>query len=103
VRLFLSVVHRRTRYDCALVHWYNVVGQEPDALTRMWVVKPDNYRDGSPRLSVVHVETILRAAHLIPVYDKEVIDKYHRHETSLDTFKKFFVNKCADHHAHEIA
>ncbi|KLO04652.1 hypothetical protein SCHPADRAFT_917901 [Schizopora paradoxa] len=98
VKLFLSFVHREIRYDCTLVHWYNVVGQEPDNVTDM-----RRGRTPSPHLSIIHVDTIFRAAHLIPVYPNELIDKYHKHETTLDTFDKFFVNKFADHHAHEIA
>ncbi len=57
----------------------------------------------APHMSVIHVDTILRAAHLIPVYGNSIIGKNHQFETTLDSFKRFFVNKYADHHANEIA
>lgn len=103
VKLLLSFVHHRTRYDCALIHWFDVVGEEPDELTGMWVVEPDMNADGTPHVSIIHIDTILRAAHLIPVYSNDIIDKNHKHETTLDTFARFFVNKYADHHVFEIA
>ncbi len=103
VKLFLSFVYHETRYECALIHWFNDVGLEPDELTGMWVVEPDMNADGTPHLSIVHIDTILRAAHLIPVYTNELIHKNHKYEATLDSFERFFVNKYADHHAHEIA
>ncbi|KLO09541.1 hypothetical protein SCHPADRAFT_833873, partial [Schizopora paradoxa] len=104
VKLFFAFVHREIRYDCALVHWYVLAEEEPDELTGMWMVKPDLYDDRrTPRISVIHVDAILRAAHLIPVYGNSIIDKNHKFETTLDTFSLFFVNKYADHHSNEIA
>ncbi len=103
LKLFFSFVYREVRYDCALVHWFECTEDEPDELTGMWTVAPENGRDNAPHLSVVHIDTIMRAAHLIPVYDNSVISKYHKHQTTLDAFDNFFVNKFADHHANEIA
>ncbi len=103
IKLLFSFVHREVRYDCALIHWFELAEDRPDELTGMWMVEPESLDDGTPHLSIVHVDTILRAAHLIPVYDNSVIDKDHRYQTTLDTFHKFFVNKYADHHANEIA
>ncbi len=103
LKLLFSFVYREIRYDCALIHWFERTAEVEDELTGMWTVEPENDEDDAPHFSVVHIDTILRAAHLIPVYDGTVIDKYHRHETTLDNFNKFFVNKFADHHANEIA
>ncbi len=103
IKLLLSFIYRDIRYDCALIHWFELAQNEPDELTGMWMVEPESNDDGTPHLSIVHVDTILRAAHLIPVFDNTIINKDHRYETTLDTFHKFFVNKYADHHANEIA
>ena len=54
-------------------------------------------------MTVVHLDTILRGAHLIPVYGSSFIPPHFRHSWSLDAFKAFFVNKYADHHANKIA
>ncbi|KAF8805514.1 hypothetical protein BYT27DRAFT_7104339, partial [Phlegmacium glaucopus] len=53
--------------------------------------------------SVVHIDSILRAAHLIGVYSSEFIPQTLTHSQSLHAFKLFYVNKYIDHHAHEIA
>ena len=39
----------------------------------MWVVKPEEDRHGKRLMSVVHLDTILRGAHLIPVYGTNFI------------------------------
>src|ERR1700678_306204 len=39
VQLFLSVVHRRYSYPCALVEWYSTIGMEPCPDTGMWMVE----------------------------------------------------------------
>jgi hypothetical protein len=61
VRLFFSFKFQKKFYPCALVQWFSHIGDEADEDTGMWIVKPD------PTLSVVHLDTILRAAHLIGV------------------------------------
>ncbi|EIM91981.1 uncharacterized protein STEHIDRAFT_46596, partial [Stereum hirsutum FP-91666 SS1] len=52
---------------------------------------------------VIHLDALIRAAHLIPVYgnDFRVPTKW-KHTDSLDAFSMFYVNKFVDHHAHEI-
>lgn len=60
--------HRRTvTYSCALVHYFTTVGDKPDPLTGLWVVERE-YHDESklqPVLGVIHVDCIVRGAHLI--------------------------------------
>jgi hypothetical protein len=43
---FLSFRHEKITHECALVHWFSLVGNEPCADTGMWVVKPDFYTHG---------------------------------------------------------
>ncbi|KAJ7113622.1 hypothetical protein C8R44DRAFT_631094 [Mycena epipterygia] len=71
----------------------------------MWIVKPDFGRRRVQGLAVVHLDCILRSAHLIGVAGKDFIpedDSDFKFPDSLDAFQFFYVNKYADHHAHEI-
>ncbi|KAH9979853.1 hypothetical protein BGW80DRAFT_1556544 [Lactifluus volemus] len=103
VRLFFSFKFRNTTYPCALVHWMSRIGDGPNEETGMWVVEPDFNADGSRFVSVIHLDAILRAAHLIPVYGVDFISKNFSFHDSLDRFSSFYVNKFIDHHAFEIA
>ncbi|RDX47828.1 hypothetical protein OH76DRAFT_1353392 [Lentinus brumalis] len=106
VHVLFSFTYLDTLYECALVSWYSPVGDEPDADTGMWVVEPDMELEGrrrQPCLQVVDLSTILRAAHLIGVAGDSFLPRDVGPDVSLDVFKQFFVNKYADHNAHEIA
>lgn len=100
VRLFFSVEYEGVHYPCALVEWFKRIRCDP--LTGMWIVRPDCTR-GSRDKSVVHLDSFLRGAHLIPVYDKLRLPLNFKHSYSLDAFKAYYVNKYIDHHAYEIA
>ncbi len=52
---------------------------------------------------MIHLDCILRAAHLIGVTGQESVPKGLKPSDTLDVFPSFFVNKYIDHHAHEIA
>ena len=65
--------------------------------------EPDLDRAGHEVQSVLHLDCMLRAAHLIGVPGDDRIPKDMRPWHSLDAFKKFYVNKYIDHHAHTIA
>ncbi|KAF8901767.1 hypothetical protein CPB85DRAFT_1227610 [Mucidula mucida] len=104
VRVFLlfSFTHGSRTFPCALVQWYKKHGTRPDATTGMWVVKPEHYPGGRPVLLVIHLETLIGAARLLPVFGKMKIPcKLEFHHT-LDVFKAFYVSKYADHHMNEI-
>ncbi|KAF7372468.1 hypothetical protein MVEN_00108400 [Mycena venus] len=102
VRLFFSFSYDGVDYPCALVDWFKKVGRSPDPETGMWIVEPE--MKGSVRLTtIVHLDTLLRGAHLIPVYGEGYIPIGFRYTYSLDAFKSFHVNKYIDHHANEIA
>ncbi|KAE9400903.1 hypothetical protein BT96DRAFT_1095902 [Gymnopus androsaceus JB14] len=104
VRLFFSFQHQGEIYPCALVHWYNVYGRSRDIKTGMWVVRPSylNTHQHHPHLAVIHVDALLRGAHLIPVYGLSPIPRSLKFYDSLDLFKAFYVNHYADYHANEI-
>ncbi|KAG1882265.1 hypothetical protein F4604DRAFT_1879625 [Suillus subluteus] len=100
---FFSFNHNWEVYPCALIHWFEKIGDDPDENTGMWMVAPSFHEDGSKNIAVIHIETIFRAAHLIPIYGSKYIPHTLKFYHSLDTFHSFYVNKYADHHAFEIA
>ncbi|KAG1875828.1 hypothetical protein F4604DRAFT_1880739 [Suillus subluteus] len=100
---FFSFNHNWEVYPCALIHWFEKIGDDPDENTGMWMVAQSFHEDGSKNIAVIHIETIFRAAHLIPIYGSEYIPHTLKFYHSLDTFHSFYVNKYADHHTFEIA
>ena len=70
-KLFFAATVNRVKYSCALVHWYSVIKDSPDECTGMWVVRPDILDDGTPRTAVIHLDSIVRLAHLLPIYVEE--------------------------------
>jgi hypothetical protein len=103
VHLFFSINFCGMTYSCALVQWMSHSSSKPDEDTGMWVVEPDFNTDGSPLMSIIHLDCILRAAHLIGVCSNDFLPKDLSFHHSLDTFRSFYVNKFIDHHAFEIA
>lgn len=101
VRLFFRFRVEDQTHECALVEWFSHHGNEPDDDTGMWIVTPDFDGDGSRTRSVVHVDTIVRGAHLIPVFGTTHIPHNFPFSASLDSFQAYFVNKFIDYHAFE--
>jgi hypothetical protein len=104
VFLFFSFKHDGLTYPCALIHWFSPVCDTPCEETGMWIVEPDWLCGGKPFLEVIHLDSILRGAHLIGVSGKHFLPLHNfDFSKSLDSFNSFYVNKYVDHHAHEIA
>jgi len=102
--LFFSFTYESVTYPCAFVRWYNLLDVNPDEDTGMWVVQPEEESDGSPTVSVIHLDCIFRAAHLLPIYassNNPIPHSLSLHET-LDTFTAFYVNKFIDHHTFHL-
>ena len=87
-------------HQCALVHWYSIFGDQPDPDNGMWVVTPD-YFGNAPCVSVIHIDSIFRAAHLLPIFDTTPLPRTLNYTTTLDSFQGFYVNKYIDYHAYE--
>ena len=103
VLAFFSFFFDDKEYQCALIHWFCRVGLEPDQDTGMWIVEPENANE-HPHIGIVHVDSIYRAAHLIPVYrTNQYISRSLTMHDTLDKFTQFYINKFVDHHAFEIA
>ena len=101
VRLFFSFTYEGLKYPCALVRWFSRKGDSPDNITGMWIVEPSD--DDGETVAVIHLDTIVRAAHLLPVFGSERVSRSLSFTDTLDKFSSFYVNKYVDHHAFEIA
>ncbi|KAE9408437.1 hypothetical protein BT96DRAFT_771939, partial [Gymnopus androsaceus JB14] len=55
-------------------------------------------------LTVLHLDSLLRGIHLIPMYGSRALPRSRRlaHYNSLDIFTAFYVNRFADYHSNEI-
>ncbi|KAF8257321.1 hypothetical protein EI94DRAFT_1759274 [Lactarius quietus] len=74
----------------------------PDEVMGLWVVQPDYNADGLPAIGVIHLDSVLCGAHLMPVFGDSPIPIGLGAENSLDVFQAFYVNKYIDYHAFEI-
>ena len=102
VCLFFSCGYNGCDYSCALVDWFLPVAGEVDELTGMWIVAPETDNQDRRVQSVISLDSIIRSAHLIPVYGNDLVPiDFHFSET-LDAFKAYYVNKYIDHHAHTL-
>jgi len=100
---FFSFYFEGVTYPCALIHWFATYGDTPDPDNGMWIVEPEYDGNGYRSVSVIHVDTIIRAAHLLPIFDSSPIERSVHYTKTLDAFRAFYVNKYADYHAYEIA
>ncbi|KIK78373.1 hypothetical protein PAXRUDRAFT_164188 [Paxillus rubicundulus Ve08.2h10] len=90
-------------FPCALVHWYKCIGSQPDNITGVWMVHPSFEDDGSRKLSVIRLDSVFDAVHLLPMFNNSnPIHPALNFKNSLDAFKGYYVNKFADHHSFEI-
>lgn len=103
VMAFFSLRQHGRPIPCAVVRWFNRVGNAPDPDTGMWMVKPAFSAQNTPHFAIIHIDTIFRAAHLLPVFGTVPLSPSIKFHHVLDIFKLFYVNKFADHHAFEIA
>ncbi|KAH9170341.1 hypothetical protein EDB89DRAFT_2220723 [Lactarius sanguifluus] len=101
VLLFFSFFFRDQHYPCALVHWLIPVGDEPDDDTGMWVVRPE-FQGNRRSLSVIHLDCIIRGAHLLPVFGSSFLPEDFHFSDSLHAFQAYFVSRHADHHMYEF-
>ncbi|KAI6114593.1 hypothetical protein EDD16DRAFT_1693597 [Pisolithus croceorrhizus] len=58
-------------YPCALIHWFDYIADEPDELTGMWMVKLSFVEDGMKNLSIIHIDSIVHNAPLLPIFRQE--------------------------------
>ena len=97
---FFSFMINGELHQCALVHWFSIFGNHPDPDNGMWVVTPD-YFGSAPSMLVIHIDSIFRAAHLLPIFDENLLPRTLNYTKTLDSFKGFYVNKYIDYHTYE--
>jgi hypothetical protein len=102
VHLFFSFETEEQVYSCALIHNFHKTFTDPDPDNGMWIVEPEHVADGSRLMSVVHIDSIVRAAHLLPIFRAfSTLPPALEFSLTLDTFCAFYVNKYIDYHAFE--
>lgn len=101
VLLFFSFHFCNKNFPCSLVNWF-VPGDQPGPGTSMWVVQPELDHRKRRAVEVIHIDSIARGAHLLPVYGTAYLPEDLEYTDALDVFKSFFVNKFTDHHTHEF-
>ena len=102
VKLIFSFRYHAKTYPCALVHWFLKIDVEPDVNTRMWRVEPDFNGEGDPLYAVIHLDTMIHAAHLIGKPDGPLPAAI-TYISALYMFDSFYINKYVDHHMYKIA
>lgn len=97
---FMRLFHEDVSYPCVLVNWFVKRGEEPDAVTGMWVVEPE-LENGCPTFGIVPLNSVVRACHLIGVYGEEFLPSNFHFSYSLDAFQAYYVNHYIDYHSYE--
>ncbi|KAG1727914.1 hypothetical protein EDD22DRAFT_982741 [Suillus occidentalis] len=80
VKCFFSFKFNWVTYPCALVQWFDKVGDCADEDTGMWIVRPTVHDDGTPNF----------APHLIPVYGPDFIADNIEYFHSYDAFRSLY-------------
>ncbi|KAI9508454.1 hypothetical protein F5148DRAFT_979769, partial [Russula earlei] len=89
--LFFLFTFDDTYYPCTLVHWL-VPGSEPDNNTSLWVVQLEFEGNGQRTLGIIHLDCIVWAAHLLPVYGLSFAPKNFHFLDALNAFCAYFIN-----------
>lgn len=103
IHLLFSFKYGGVTYPCALVEWFKKVGDNPDEQTGMWIVEAELDVNNERLCSVLHLDSFVRGAHLVPVYGSRYLPIDFLHVWSLDAFEVYHVNKFIDYNANEIA
>jgi hypothetical protein len=101
VLLFFSFhdVYLDKDIPCALANWFIPNGDKPDELTG---VVETECEGNTHTLEVIHLDTIVRGTHLLPIYGSAFLPEDFHYSVSLGVFKSYFVNHYIDHHAHKF-
>jgi hypothetical protein len=91
----------REEIPCALVNWFMPVSDQRDEVMGMWEFRPEMV-GSRPTLEVIHLDTIVRGAHLLPNYGRGFLPEDFDARSALEAFRSYFVNHFIDYHAHEL-
>jgi hypothetical protein len=100
VHLLFSFTLEEEIYPCALVEWFKKSSADPDPDVNMWTVEP-KFRHGVRVASVVHLDAVLRGAHLLPVFGEAFVPQNLCYFDTLNVFRHYYVNKYVDNHGFE--
>ncbi|KAI0040568.1 hypothetical protein FA95DRAFT_1611699 [Auriscalpium vulgare] len=98
---FISFKHDDVQYPCAVINWFLPADAAPDPIFGLWKVVPEKGADGRRTIAIVHIDCIVRACHLMPVYGESRVPHTFRFTDTLTAFRAFYVNRYIDYHAHE--
>ena len=59
----------------------------------MWKIRPDFDNTGNLAMSIIHLDSMVRSAHLMGIADATQIPHHLTFDHSLDAFQAFYVNK----------
>lgn len=100
VHLFFSFDVAEETFSCALVHHFRKSFDDPDPDNGMWIIEPDLDGNEYRVMSVVHVDSMVRGAHLLPVFRGDAtVPREVNFSHTLDIYTAFYVNKYIDYHA----
>ncbi|KAF8220323.1 hypothetical protein L208DRAFT_1194582, partial [Tricholoma matsutake] len=91
VHLFLSFRFQGITYSCALVQRFSTYGDSPCEDTGLWRVMPNHGAGGQHMMSIIHVDAILHAAHLIGVAGSQFLPRTFSFSNSLNAFHLFYM------------
>ena len=83
------------------MEWF-IPGNEPDSDTGMWVVRLEFQGNGHCIVAIIHIDSIARAAHLLPVFGSSFIPEELHFSDALDVYRAYFVNNNVNHHCNEF-
>jgi len=102
IHLFFKFSYGSIDYPCTLVRWYSM-SNEPDPVTGFWVVWPESTRWGVRHMGVIHLDSIIQGAHLLPRFPSDApVYREINYMNTLNLYTSFYVNKFIDHHVFEI-
>jgi len=101
---YFDPYHSGEEVPCVLVTWFIHPNDNPehDKETGMWKLQCEQDEDGKCPVQVIHLDTILRDAHLLPCYGEGFLPVELKHMDALDAWDFYFVNQFIDQHAHEL-
>ena len=70
---FFSFRYQSELYECAIIQWFDKIGDVPDEDTGMWMVRPSSLPNHTPHLTIIHIDTIHRSVEAIPIYVEELL------------------------------
>ena len=89
-------------FSCTLVHYFCKFFDDPDPNNSMWIIEPDFNASRYQVMLVIHVDSIVHGAHLLPVFRVDTtIPGEINFSHMLDVSTAFYVNKYIDYHTFE--